>query len=98
MNAKIIQINKGAALLRADFVDILNTWLDLYVYMDAPGVSNKTIRSGLLKVAASFYIIDELKNSPAAYRINKAKILAQNSHSIEEIKSLISDAVLILTH
>jgi hypothetical protein len=97
MKSRIVLVNQGSQLLKADFIDVLKTWLDLYAYIEISGSSNESIKTGLLKVAASLYVIDELKNSPAAYRVNKARNLAINRDKIEKIKILISDALMILT-
>jgi hypothetical protein len=43
------------------------------------------------------YVIKELLHTPAAYRINKAKIMALKGENIDEIALLISEAVLILS-
>lgn len=97
MKPKITQINRGGILSRADFVEILQTWLDLYSCTGISSASSASIKNGLLRVAGSFYVIKELAHTAAAYRINKAKIMALNGENIDEISVLISEALLILS-
>jgi hypothetical protein len=97
VKVKIIQVNTGEKLSREDFIEILQTWLDLYSCMGVSGSERASLKKGLMKVAGSVYVIKELQNTPAAYRINKAKIMALNGENVDEIALLISEAMLILT-
>lgn len=97
MKPKITQVSRGSALTRADFIEILKTWLDLYACTAVSSASSKNIKKGLLRVAGSFYVIKELQQTAAAYRVNKAKIMALNEENIDEISVLISEALLILS-
>jgi hypothetical protein len=97
MKPKILQVSAGGKLTQADFLDILKTWLDLYSCMGFSGSGKASLKKGLMRVAGEVYIIKELQHTPAAYRINKAKIMALNNENIDEIALLISEAVLILS-
>lgn len=97
MTPKITQINKGAGLTRADFIEVLKTWEELYRDLEKGGFSGEMMISGLIRVASSFYVLDELVVTPAAYRIEKAKLLAQKSGDLHEIELNVSEAIHILT-
>jgi hypothetical protein len=97
MISKLTQINQDVKLSIQNSIEVLNTWLELYDYLEAGGFSNKQMHDGLLKVAASMYVIADSGFAPAIYRLNKAKELAKQGKSLREIKHYISEAVWILT-
>jgi hypothetical protein len=97
MKVKLTQVNSGEKLGKKDFIEILSTWLDLYTYLACAGESKGRLKKGLIKVAGSLYVIRELQHTAAAYRINKAKIMALNGENVDDIALLISEAMLILS-
>ena len=95
--AKLTVINRSVKISKSDFMEILKTWNDIYACLCGRWLSENKGLSGMRKVAASMYVIEELSDSPAAYRINEASRLAASGAPLDRVHLLLKEAEQILT-
>lgn len=58
-----IAISQDQKLSKNDFLEVIRTWESLFLDFAVNGWKNNKMTKGLLRVAASLYVIDELKNT-----------------------------------
>ncbi len=90
--------HRDQQLTKAEFVEVLRTWDEIYHGMEEAGFQDNSMIQGLLRVAAAFYVPDRLVSTPAAYRIEKAKLIAKKNGDIHEVRLIVSEAIHILTN
>lgn len=88
-----IVISPESKLSKKDFIDIIMTWNTLYVDLTGCGMKNTKMINGLMRVASSIYVIDELMNTPAEFRIQKVVKLAKsgNKKYLEQIYEILRE-------
>jgi hypothetical protein len=96
---KFVVINATTKLSKKDFLDVLETWEIIYFDLLKTDFKNNKMTAGLMRVAASFYVIEELVNSAAAYRVLKASQIASSGDRtrIDEVYELLREIKQIIT-
>lgn len=88
-----IAISQDQKLSKNDFLEVIRTWESLFLDFAVNGWKNNKMTKGLLRVAASLYVIDELKNTPADFRIKKIAKLGktENEKYLEQIYEIMRE-------
>jgi len=88
-----IEITPGLKLSKKDFLEVVRTWNSLFIDFAVCGWKNNKMTKGLLRVASSLYVIEDLKNTPAEFRIQKVVKLAKsgNDKYLEQIYEILRE-------
>jgi len=95
-NGNLIVINSSVIMSKEDFLDVMQTWFDLYDHVikkdsSVSFIPKNNITRGLLRVASVFYAVEELKGTKEESIIKNAAAMAaaNDPNRLPEIREML---------